>query len=140
MLLEKIGELILDEDFIKEYHEVFSVGSLDLSFMVDNLYLPEEVPFLFVHPTKGYLRLSYQEEIQLLLVKVMIKMVIFNYLLGLRKSKSWSKKLEHQYKLAQFQVEEMWEIARTIAIYLYLVCKDIYVTGIRSLKHDSNFY
>ena len=41
LLMEKLSELVLDEEFINEYHEVFSAGSLDLNFMIDNLYLPE---------------------------------------------------------------------------------------------------
>lgn len=111
-----------------------------MNFLIDNLYLPEEIPFLFVHPTKGYIRLGEQEEIQLLLLKVMVKMVIYNYLLGLNKSKTWSKKMESMHKLAEFQIEELWEIARTVGIYLYLICKDLYFLGIKSLNHNSNFH
>lgn len=70
----------------------------------------------------------------------MIKMVIFNFLLGLSKSKAWNKKEISTHNMAQYQIEEMWEIGRTIAIYLYTICKDLYLTGVKNLNHQSNFY
>lgn len=54
---------------------------------MDNLYLPEETPFLYIHPTKGYLRLDNNSEISILLLKVIVKMLLFEFLLPISEKK-----------------------------------------------------
>ena len=99
ILFEKLTFILSDPSFLAEYHEVFSAGSLNQNFMISNLYLPQETPFIYIHPTKGYLQIGYQEKIQLISMKLMIKMVIFNYLLGVKQSKTWSNRLQKKYNL-----------------------------------------
>lgn len=43
-----------EESFIKEHHEVFTVGVLNQNFMLSNLYLPQEAAILHIHP-QGYI-------------------------------------------------------------------------------------
>ena len=33
----------------------------------------------------------------------------------------------------------MWSTARTLGLYLYVVCKEFYVLGLKNVVHTSNF-
>ena len=72
-------------------------------------------------------------------MKLMIKMVIFNYLLGIRHSRAWNNKLQKKYRLGGVEMEQVWETAQTLGLYLYVVCKEFYVLGLKNIRHHSNF-
>jgi hypothetical protein len=67
-------------------------------------------------------------------------MVIYNYLLSNERNKNFYQHLRRIHELAQFEIEELLEITRIIGVYLYEICKEIYMDGLKNIKHVSNFY
>lgn len=49
LLMDYVHEYMVGKTFIKEHHEVFTVGVLTQNFMLTNLYLPQEAALLHIH-------------------------------------------------------------------------------------------
>jgi hypothetical protein len=122
LLLEYVHSYMNTPKFIQEHHEVFTVGVLHQNFMVTNLYLPQEAALLHIH-NKGYIQVEEETEIVLLMLKIIVKILVFNYLLGLRYSRYWSAKQEKSYSLHDKEIENIWSLARNAAIFICIVCE-----------------
>jgi hypothetical protein len=59
------------------------------------------------------------------MVKLVIKIVVFNYLLGLRYSRHWNAKQEQSHNLDKNDIEDIWKMSRFAALFLCITCEEI---------------
>jgi Tfp pilus assembly protein PilO len=57
------------------------------------------------------------------MLKIVVKILVFNYLLGLRYSRYWSSKQEKSYGLNDKEISHIWSTARHAAIFICIACE-----------------
>jgi Tfp pilus assembly protein PilO len=57
------------------------------------------------------------------MLKIVVKILVFNYLLGLRYSRYWSAKQEKSYSLNDKEISQIWIMARHAAIFICIACE-----------------
>ena len=60
------------------------------------------------------------------MIKIIVKITVYNFLLSLRFSRQWNLRQEKSYNLDQTDIEELWEITRTAGIFFVMACEEIY--------------
>lgn len=56
------------------------------------------------------------------MIKIIVKITVYNFLLSLRFSRQWNLRQEKSYNLDQTDIEELWEITRTAGIFFVIAC------------------
>lgn len=57
------------------------------------------------------------------MLKIVVKIIVYNFLLGLKFSRHWNSKQEKSYGLDDSDMEELWAITRNSGIFLTIVCE-----------------
>lgn len=57
------------------------------------------------------------------MLKIVVKIIVYNFLLGLKFSRHWNSKQEKSYGLDDSDMEELWAITRNSGIFLTVVCE-----------------
>lgn len=138
ILLDFMKELMTSQKFIEENHEVFTVGVLTQNYMISNLYLPQEASILHIHPA-GYIQIGEETEIVMLMIKIIIKITVYNYLLSLKYSRQWNLRQEKSYNLDHSDMEAVWGTIRSASVLLTIACEEIYDATKANIKHTCNF-
>ena len=73
------------------------------------------------------------------MIKIIVKITVYNFLLSLRFSRKWNLKQEKSYNLDHTEIEEIWEITRTAGIFLLIACEEIYDSTVKNISHTCNF-
>lgn len=60
------------------------------------------------------------------MLKIIVKILVYNFLLGLKLSRQWNTKQEKSYGLDDSDMEELWMMTRNAGIFLTIACEEIY--------------
>lgn len=67
-------------------------------------------------------------------------MIIFNYLLTLKKSRLWKSRQEKINDLDSHDLDDLLKNLKTITNYIYILCEEMYILALENKKYKSNFY
>ena len=57
------------------------------------------------------------------MLKIIVKIFVYNFLLGLKYSRQWNAKQEKSHGLDDSDMDELWMITRNAGIFLNIVCE-----------------
>lgn len=56
------------------------------------------------------------------MLKIVVKIIVYNFLLSLKYSRQWNAKQEKSHGLDDSDMEELWSMTRNAGIFLSIVC------------------
>lgn len=57
------------------------------------------------------------------MIKIIVKILVYNYLLSLKYSRQWNAKQEKSHGLDESDMEELWSMTRNAGVFLSIVCE-----------------